>query len=313
MEAFIADRDRSDMNLTPDKFEDFQATLAKVAAHPNVRYFTLKSIILRSLYGVDIMEEAVEICKLRLFLKLAAQVDPDQTHENLGIEPLPDIDFNIRAGNSLVGYASLEALKKALTSKLDLSNSVDGITRSAAELQQISDVFRLRQVEGDGSVPLLDKQTLRERLKTLEHEFNLRLASEYGLKLGDQSQYSKWVRTHRPFHWFVEFYGIMSRGGFDVAIGNPPYVEYGKIRDTYSIGPMQYHTETCGNLLAFVTERSTTLLRSRGRLGLVLLVSTFSTGRMEPLQSLISASCAEAWISNFAWRPSKLFDGVVTL
>ena len=44
------------------------------------------------------MEEAVEICKLRLFLKLAAQVEPDTTRDNLGIEPLPDIDFNIRAG-----------------------------------------------------------------------------------------------------------------------------------------------------------------------------------------------------------------------
>ena len=52
------------------------------------------------------MEEAVEICKLRLFLKLAAQVEPDGTKNNLGIEPLPDIDFNIRAGNTLVGYAT---------------------------------------------------------------------------------------------------------------------------------------------------------------------------------------------------------------
>jgi hypothetical protein len=48
-----------------------------VDAHPNRRYFVLKSIILNNLYAVDIMEEAVEICKLRLFLKLAAQVEPD--------------------------------------------------------------------------------------------------------------------------------------------------------------------------------------------------------------------------------------------
>ena len=47
------------------------------------------------------MEEAVEICKLRLFLKLVAQVETFQDR----IEPLPDIDFNIRAGNTLVGFA----------------------------------------------------------------------------------------------------------------------------------------------------------------------------------------------------------------
>ena len=78
-------------------------------AHPNRRYFILKSIILNNLFGVDIMEEAVEICKLRLFLKLAAQVEPDAAATELGIEPLPDIDFNIRAGNTLVGYATYES------------------------------------------------------------------------------------------------------------------------------------------------------------------------------------------------------------
>ena len=47
------------------------------------------------------MAEAVEICKLRLFLKLVSQVDSARQ-----LEPLPDIDFNIRCGNTLVGYAT---------------------------------------------------------------------------------------------------------------------------------------------------------------------------------------------------------------
>ena len=74
---------------------------------PIERYFILKSIVLNNLYGVDIMEEAVEICKLRLFLKLVAQLESyDQ------IEPLPDIDFNVRAGNTLVGFTSLDAVRQ---------------------------------------------------------------------------------------------------------------------------------------------------------------------------------------------------------
>ena len=68
----------------------------------NRRYFILKSIAVNNLYGVDIMEEAVEICKLRLFLKLVAQVERVED-----VEPLPDIDFNVRLlGNTLVGYAT---------------------------------------------------------------------------------------------------------------------------------------------------------------------------------------------------------------
>ena len=49
--------------------------LAEVDKHPSLRYFVYKSIILHNLFGVDIMAEAVEICKLRLFLKLVSQVD----------------------------------------------------------------------------------------------------------------------------------------------------------------------------------------------------------------------------------------------
>jgi methylase of polypeptide subunit release factors len=42
-------------------------------------------------------------------------------------------------------------------------------------------------------------------------------------------------RNLRPFHWFVEFFGIMQNGGFDVIIGNPPYVEYEKVSTTYKL------------------------------------------------------------------------------
>ena len=82
MQEMVAERDRLDA-LEPQHraihpgvaLTRFRDILAQVAKHPNRRYFILKSIIVNNLYGVDIMEEAVEICKLRLFLKLVAQID----------------------------------------------------------------------------------------------------------------------------------------------------------------------------------------------------------------------------------------------
>jgi hypothetical protein len=66
--------------------------------HKSLNYFIKKRIITDNLYGVDIMEEATEIVRLRLFLALVASAsDVDQ------LEPLPNIDFNILPGNSLVG------------------------------------------------------------------------------------------------------------------------------------------------------------------------------------------------------------------
>jgi hypothetical protein len=56
--------------------KEFQDILANVRSHINNKYFILKNIILNNLFAVDIMEEATEVCKLRLFLKLAAHIDP---------------------------------------------------------------------------------------------------------------------------------------------------------------------------------------------------------------------------------------------
>ena len=102
---------------------------------------------------------------------------------------------------------------------------ISRIEQTAADLQQAFDVFRARQIEGDDSVPTEDKQELRKRLKALDGELNRYLAGEYGVEPSKKDVYAKWLKSHQPFHWFVEFYGIVhERGGFDVIIGNPPYV-----------------------------------------------------------------------------------------
>ena len=91
-----------------------QLTEIKNKYRSNIQYFIYKSIILRNLYGVDIMAEAVEIAKLRLFLKMVAVVDVDKRADNMGLDPLPDVDFNIRCGNTLVGYANRDSIEKDL-------------------------------------------------------------------------------------------------------------------------------------------------------------------------------------------------------
>jgi hypothetical protein len=311
MESFVTDLERSEGGQGSKRFEDFRKILARVEAHPNRRYFILKSIILNNLFGVDIMEEAVEICKLRLFLKLAAQVDPDSRHDNLGIEPLPDIDFNMRAGNSLVGYSLLREVTARRAPTFDFDDSIGRINRAAADAQQAQDIFRARQIEGDGSVPVADKATLRTRLAALDEVLNLQLAAEYGVKVGDVTAVDAWVKGHQPFHWLIEFHGIMSRGGFDVIIGNPPYVEVTKI-DGYKLPPGAYSTATCGNIYAPICERSYRLLRPGGRFGMIVPISCVSTERMEPLRRLWTELKIQTHASFYSGdaHPSVLFTGV---
>ena len=65
MRGFLDDLERSKRKHRPEKMSDFPQGIGRVQDHASERYFILKSIIVSNLYGVDIMEEAVEICKLR--------------------------------------------------------------------------------------------------------------------------------------------------------------------------------------------------------------------------------------------------------
>jgi hypothetical protein len=71
--------------------------------HPSVGYYIKRRIVTDNLHGVDIMEEACEIAKLRLFLAMVASVRKVED-----LEPLPNIDFNILPGNSLVGLMRVD-------------------------------------------------------------------------------------------------------------------------------------------------------------------------------------------------------------
>ena len=279
--------------------------------HPSERYFILKSIVLNNLYGVDIMEEAVEICKLRLFLKLVAQLE---TYDQ--IEPLPDIDFNIRAGNTLVGFTSLEAVRQAMTVTSDgqfrtLFDKERAVLERIEEEAEIAssafNEFRRQQTILGGEVTADDKADLRRRLCKLSDELDRCLATEYGVEPGDTDAYEGWRVAHQPFHWFVEFYGIMHKGGFDVIIGNPPYVEYSKVRKRYQV--KGFVTERCGNLYAICIQRFIQLLDRNCTFGAILPISSVSTPRMLPLMHLLLRHCS-IYVSNYAVRPAKLFADV---
>lgn len=289
----------------PNYYKLFSETLKRVDDHPNHKYFVLKSIIVNNLYGVDIMEEAIEICKLRLFLKLVAQIERTEH-----IEPLPDIDFNIRAGNTLVGYTSLEELKNSMEEDWVKLQALPRIEESALIADRAFQIFRKMQTECgmSSSEYTKAKKELRDRLTSLEDELNKYLAEECGINPKKRNDFSKWLKSHRPFHWYIEFYGIWKSGGFDVIIGNPPYVEYKNIRHIYQV--RGFATEDCGDLYAFVMERSERLLSGGGGMGMIVPVSITSTDGFESLRQCLCRTGSTCWCLGFAERPSKLFTGV---
>lgn len=284
----------------------------------NIQYFIFKSIILRNLYGVDIMVEATEIAKLRLFLKMVAVVEVDKRAENLGLDPLPDIDFNIRCGNTLVGYATAKELERDLIEG-DMFANQEFKEKVESEMQKVATAYELfKQVQMQQSEDMVAfkqaKQQLKERLASLNHSLNERL-----WKATADIPFEQWLASHQPFHWLAEFYQIIhDNGGFDVIIGNPPYVGYTRkdkitkkaVIDIYQISNT-YETLETSNLYAFTIERSYYLTNKKSIMGMIVPISAFSNQSMEKLQGFIKGKFGNMWLSNYHQRPAQLFEGVL--
>ena len=211
------------------------------SSHPSLSYFIRKRIITDNLYGVDIMEEATEIAKLRLFLALVSSAQ-----EVDDLEPLPNVDFNIMAGNSLIGLIRVDGDSFDSTGNADILQplAAQGYQNILADKNTSIELYKKHAFlpgeheELSQEVRLLQLRNHIEKLNQESQEkLNLLLLDEFSQKLGikyEQAQLSGKPKKRlltvadmavlEPFHWGYHFDEIIGqRGGFDAIITNPPW------------------------------------------------------------------------------------------
>jgi hypothetical protein len=265
------------------------------------------------------MKEAVEIAKLRLFLKLVAEVDPSRRKKNFGLEPLPDIDFNIRSGNTLVGFATESQLAEVV------KNTEGGLIyeEKIAELQSacksasmtFNHFKNMQTVVGSDSFAIRKaKQDYANAITELNGKLNRYLADTYGLEAKTQwkskkekeQAYHDWKESHQPFHWFAEFYEIISKGGFDVVIGNPPYIAMSKIN--YDIKTDDF---SCSDIFGYVIKRCFDILNKKSRYGFIVMHNLAFSRDFLKTRKIIIDNASSGWFSFYARIPAGLFSGDV--
>ena len=198
-----------------------QAMMGDDVPHASPFYAMYRRIITHNLYGVDLMEGAPEIARLRLFLALVSSA---KTRDEL--EPLPNIDFNILEGNSLIGMTSCEE-RDFVGGGLFVKADFDRLARDKSN--------RILQYKNAGEQmrPHLgtlrrEAQEIREQLRvicddaTVAHwnALGIKRAGHNNLKIGIRAED---IASLRPFHWGAEFPEAMEAGGFDAIITNPPW------------------------------------------------------------------------------------------
>lgn len=219
--------------------------------HPSVGYYIKRRIVSDNLHGVDIMEEACEIAKLRLFLAMVASVNRADD-----LEPLPNIDFNILPGNSLVGLMRVDEhefdrkqddlFKPPFRRLLEEKNrKLDTYRHSAQLLGQGTDLRVLRDdidTEMTYAAGILN-ELLRDQFEALgvKYEEASLPSPASGRGVGGESatiphkiKFTKRritradIDAETPLHWGYVFDQVMhavgnSGGGFDIVLTNPPW------------------------------------------------------------------------------------------
>ncbi|MDZ8137029.1 MAG: DNA methyltransferase [Nostoc sp. DedQUE04] len=217
--------------------------------HLSIEYFIRKRILRDNLYGIDIMEEATEIAKLRLFLALVSSA-----HDVEELEPLPNIDFNIMAGNSLIGLIKVDDTAFDTVGNTKQGNLLQRLTADnyKAILEEKNKSIELYKkhafIPGDEKLPGGELGThqdtrllnLRKSIDNLNKEsqkkLNLLLLDEFSQKLGIKYEEVQLagkskkrvlkiedIAALKPFHWGYHFNKVLERGGFDAIITNPPW------------------------------------------------------------------------------------------
>jgi hypothetical protein len=280
---------------------DLKRIVDDMTRHPSPKYFLLKTIVLENIYGVDIMAEAIEIARLRLFLSLVARLQ----HRS-EIEPLPDLDMNIKVGNILVGCSTFEDAEQKFAENLLAVSALDALKPKAAKLVAVYNKFvEVQRVTTSGSKLAAAKQALVDLSSEIREELDELYASENQVSKKD---FEKWKKSHIPFHWFIEFPEAITAGGFDAVIGNPPYINRKKITD-YSFSG--FVTDNCPDIFAACMERSASLVSKTGSFAMIIPIAFQFSNDYKLARQVISDICPQRWVSSFSRRPSALFDAGV--
>ena len=256
------------------------------------------NFIIRSLYGADLSGEAVEIARLRLYLALVATTN---AYEDL--RPLPDLEFNLAEGNLLVGVNSEAEMEQLIGSALWAQGEVGEVRTRIKEVSAAIKAFNEAQETNDHTKLEEKKIIALQRGSALKEQLNVALHKA----MAPESQYAQWLKSHEPLHYLAQFPAVMLGGGFDVVIGNPPYINRRKVTD-YTFGP--YPCSSAPDIYAPCAYRAHGLKRQLGVFGMVLPLSiTFGTEYQE-LRETLTKGNRHFFNASFGYVPDALFRGV---
>ncbi|MBR5055848.1 MAG: Eco57I restriction-modification methylase domain-containing protein, partial [Bacteroidales bacterium] len=335
-ELLVSDEDGNPVSYIPGNQESqrIQETL----------FNEKRKIIENCLFGVDLNPNAVNICRLRLWIELLKNAYYTKESDYTELETLPNIDINIKVGNSLLhrfdlGQDISEILRKNGISIGAYRKAVSDYknAHSKEEKRDLEDY--LRQIKGNLRTQISLKDPKVVSLNKLKGDLDNLLAPQlFEISKKEQTQRNKQAKDLQAriakiqaevdeirdnkiflgaFEWRIEFPEVLDEDGrfvgFDCVIGNPPYIQLQKMgADADALQKMSYETyERTGDIYCLFYEMGMKLLKPGALLSFITSNKWMRAGYGKSLREHLSSRYNPTLLIDFA--NNKIFDSATVL
>lgn len=294
--TFLIENDELIVTDEDDNFFTYKPTNKESQRIQETLFREKKNIIENCLFGVDINPNSVKICRLRLWIELLKNAYYKADLNNQELETLPNIDINIKEGNSLISRFELEdnlkaAFKQSNYSVQDYKNAVKDYKHSTGkeEKRRLTGIINeIKNSFQDTITTKIKKRLATARGKIENHENQLNNLKLFGEKVSkkDQIELKKLKNNlvkeeakrdeilnnliyRDAFEWRFEFPEVLDNEGkyigFDCVIGNPPYYQIQKMDTDIKAVKEKYFTyQQTGDLYSLFYEKGNAILRRKG-------------------------------------------------
>ncbi|XWK89584.1 MAG: Eco57I restriction-modification methylase domain-containing protein [Phormidium sp.] len=314
-QSILQNLEQQGIRINPDRLEPIQL-LQRV-------------VMKRCIYGVDLNPMAVELAKVSLWL-----------HSFTIGAPLSFLDHHLRCGNSLIGTTAREAEAKMAQEE---SGQLNLLTGPFVGLLKAAEIMRGVSVLSDATFAEVEQseklfRSFDEAAKPFKRLLDIYVSKFFGLKQADNflrvygtnaitanpkkmskadkavyEEAQKLGEEKRFFHWDLEFPEVFidlenaswnENAGFDVVVGNPPYVRQeglGEIKPFFKAQYKSYHG--VADLYTYFYERGVTILRTSGALSYIVTNKWLRAGYGEALRQFFTENCVFEQIVDFGHAP----------
>ena len=250
-------------------------------------------LIQNSIFGLDIQSIACQIAKLRFFISLAIEQEPDRGADNFGIKPLPNLETRFIAANTLIGLEEERTLTspKARDLERELGENRERHFHATTRPQKLA-------------CKREDKKLRRALAKELK---------DIGMPADDAEKIAHWdpYDQNASADWFDPEWMFGVTDGFDVVIGNPPYISHDKIPKQLKTGIKDRYQsyEPFADVYCYFIEKAIGLQNQQGILSFITSNSYLRAEYGAPIRKLLKNENMLLRVLNI--EDSQVFESVI--